>query len=735
MRAAPSPLALTDERGVFLGVNQPFCSFVGCDEDEVVGRAVEALLAPEDVADEHALMRRLLDGDVDAGRLDQRYRRCDGAVVPVRCDVWRARGRPDGEQRRLHVLRILHPLGAEDVDARDITQRKRAEPLLAGQARVLEMIAGTSDLHQILDALAELIEAHATTARCSILLLDHGGPGHISHGGGLQLPGIENLVEEVPPDALGGPHAAAAQIVADLATDPRCNACRHMALDLELRSCWSSPIVAPGSDSVLGVFALYYRAAYSPDEEDWELLARLTHVAALAIGRHRTMEQLAHQAIHDPLTGAANRTLVCDRLGNALNRLKRQRSSVAVLFLDLDRFKALNDSYGHEAGDSVLIELTKRLQSAVRPSDTVARMGGDEFVVLCEGVLGELEVVGIAERISQAVEVPFLVDHNEVSLTASIGIALPRGDETPQSLLEQADAAMYQAKERGKARYQLFDTAMHQRALRRLQTEEALRRALHQGELKLVYQPLVKLVGEEIVGVEALLRWDHPEQGLLGPADFLSVAEDSGLIVPIGAWVIEEACRQAAHWGNGDNTEGMLKVHVNVSGRQLRLRELPQVVRDAVTQSGVDPSAISLEITETVLMDDAPTALRVLGALKSLGVRLSIDDFGTGYSSLTYVDSFPVDELKIDRSFIADVREDEERPIVLAVISLAHALDLEVVAEGVETAEQADQLRRMGCDTAQGYYWSRPLSPDDVSRLRDRDGPFNRSPVGSAGPG
>ncbi len=827
VRGAPSPLVLTDESGSFLRVNEAFCSLIGRDEDEVLGNSIGDLLDPQDLADDQALVRQLLTGELDAGRIDQRYRRGDGVVVPVRGEVWVAGFSGDGEQRCLRVLRLLRPLEAEgdlalknaaavvassgdaitaysmegrivhwnpaaerlyglpaadtvgrpiwdvlpsewasDVEcilervargerianhetsrpggdgtsvemsltvapmtdeddhvvgasvvARDITQRKRAESLLTEQARVLEMIAGTADLNQILDALAELIESHARSARCAILLLDHDSPRRLRHGGGLQLPGVENLVEDLDAGAAGVPYATAALIVADLATDPRCHACRHLALDLGLRSCWSSPIVASGGESVLGIFALYYPDAYRPNEDDWDLLARLTHVAALAIGRHRTMEQLAYQAIHDPLTGAANRTLVCDRLGHALDRLKRQRSSVAVLFLDLDRFKALNDSYGHDAGDTVLIELTRRLQGAVRPSDTVARLGGDEFVVLCEDVIGELEVVGIADRISHAVAAPFMVDGKEVSLTASIGIAFPRGEESPQSLLEQADAAMYQAKERGKARYQLFDTAMHERALRRLQTEEALRGALQEGELKVMYQPLVALEGGEVVAVEALLRWDHPERGVLGPGEFLDVAEDSGLIVPIGAWVIEEACRQAAEWGNGGDGTGKLKVHVNVSGRQLGLRELPELVRSALVGSGVDPSALCLEITETVLMHDAPAALRVLQALKSLGVRLSIDDFGTGYSSLTYVDSFPVDELKIDRSFVAKVGEKEEPPIVLAVVSLAHALELDVVAEGVERAEQADQLRQMGCDIGQGYYWSGPLCPDDLPQL------------------
>lgn len=822
-RTAPAPLAVTDASGVLLGVNEAFCSLVGREDDEVVGRAIGDLLSTECVANDYALMRRLLAAELDIDWLDQRYRRGDGSFVAVRGE-FRVAGSPRGREQR-HILRILRPLEAEghaavsnaaavvassgdaitaysmdgrilhwnpaserlygrraanmvgrlasdvlpnqwanDVAgvlervaqgeriaeyetsrpgsdgapievsltvapmtdeagavvgatfvARNITHRKRVESLLAGQARVVEMIAGSGDLRAILDALAELIEAHAGSARCSILLFDHESPGRLRHGGGLALPSIENVVEDVTSESVGGPYARAALVVADLATDPRCQECRHLALHLGLRSCWCSPIVAADSEAVLGLFVLYYPQAYSPDEHDWALLARLAHVAALSIRRHRTMEQLAHQALHDPLTGAANRTLVCERIGHALERQKREGLSLAVLFLDLDRFKALNDTYGHDNGDQVLIELTRRLRTAVRPSDTVARLGGDEFVVLCEDVIGELEVVGLADRISQAVATPFTVDDNEVSLTASIGIALPLRGESPETLLDQADAAMYQAKEKGKARYQLFDRAMHERAVRRLQTEDALRSALRQGELMLVYQPMVELEAEEVVAVEALVRWNHPQRGLLRPAEFLGLAEDTGLIVPIGAWVIEEACRQAVQWA--DNGTRQLKVHVNVSGRQLGSPELPDLVGNAVAASGVAPSSICLEINETVLMGDAATALRVLRALKSVGLRLSIDDFGTGYSSLAYVDSFPIDELKIHQSFIANVAEDEAQPIVVAFVRLAHALGVEAVADGVETAGQVEQLRRIGCDFGQGYYWSHPLLPDEVTQL------------------
>ena len=827
VESAPSPFAVTDASGVVVRANKALCSLLGREQHEVVGSQIGAVLDPEYLAEDEARSRRLLSGEAESHRIDQRYRTADGVVVRVRCDMWRAPGRGDGSVDQV-VLRLLHPLDADpraaagqaaavvastvdaitaysmdgtvihwnpaaedlyqlaservvgrmacevlpsewasDVEdmlrrvargdridhhersrpradgttvvvslsvapvvdergeitgaavvARDTTRRKRVESLLASQAQVVEMIASGAELRSILDALAELIEAHARSARCAILLLDQESPGRLCHGGGLQLPGIDDIVEDLGHSPPGGPYGAAAMIVADLVTDRRCEACRDLALGLGLRTCWASPIVSPDTGAIVGVFALYYPETYSPNEEDWALLGRLSHVAALAIARHLTLALLAHQAIHDPLTGVANRTLVRDRLAHTLERRKRQHSSVAVLFLDLDRFKALNDSYGHDVGDKVLIEVAKRIQAAVRPTDTVARLGGDEFVVLCDGVVGEVEVVGIADRIARAVELPFVVEGSQVALTTSIGIALPRGDETPEALLEQADAAMYQAKEQGKARYQLFDTGMHQRALSRLHIEHGLRSALEQGELKLVYQPLVDLEREHLVAVEALLRWEHPDRGLLGPGEFLAVAEDTGLIVPIGSWVVEEACRQGAQWAEAGTGGGELTVHLNVSARQLSLPDFPERVGSALAASGAAASTICLEITETVLMRDAPASLRVLEALKSLGVRLSIDDFGTGYSSLAYVNSFPIDELKIDRSFISKLRRGQEAPIVHAVVSLAHALDLGVVAEGVETVEQVEQLRDIGCDTAQGFYWSRPLPPQEISHLR-----------------
>ena len=637
-----------------------------------------------------------------------------------------SRLRPDGTS--VQVALTIAPMSDESgrvvgasVVARDVTLRKRAESLLNHQARVLEMIAAGADLRDTLDAVAHLVDAHAPRVRCSVLLLGDEAAPRLRHGGGLRLAGLDQAAaDELFAEVPGGPSAQAAVIAADLVTDRRWARCRDTVLTLGLRTCWSSPVVAAGAGRALGVLAVYCEEGHCPGEEDWELLDRAANVAALAIRRHRDLQELAHRAIHDPLTGAANRTLVADRLGHALQRLKRDCTKAAVLYLDLDRFKALNDRYGHDAGDDVLVELTERLRSVVRPGDTVARLGGDEFVVLCDPIVGELEAVGVADRVAQAVTEPFLVEDNEVHLTASVGIAFARDGDTAETVLGHADAAMYQAKERGKARFQVFDTAMHDEALARLRTEQSLRQALEADQFALVYQPLVELESEQCVGVEALLRWHHPQRGLLAPAEFLSVAEESGLIVPIGTWVLREACRQAARWQEHAATRE-LKVHVNVSARQLTTR-LPEIAADALAASGADPARVCLEITETVLMADAPLAVRVLRSLKSLGLALSIDDFGTGYSSLSYVNSLPVDQLKIDRSFVHDLGSGHEAPVVLAVVGLAHALDLDVVAEGVETADQLERLRGMGCDLGQGFYWSPGIGANDLAAL-GIDGP------------
>jgi len=429
--------------------------------------------------------------------------------------------------------------------------------------------------------------------------------------------------------------------------------------------------------------------------------------------------RLAHQATHDPLTGLPNRTLLIDRLEGALARARRHNRRVAVLFLDLDHFKVVNDSLGHGLGDRLLVAIAERLSIALRPEDTVARFGGDEFVVLCEDLVSQHDAIAIAERVDEAVSGPFVIDDTEVFVGVSIGIALPDDtDADPETLIRDADAAMYRAKDRGRSRWELFDNAMRASAVDRLDIENALRRALDRRELRVFYQPVIDLTSGRVDGVEALLRWEHPERGLLNPGDFITVAEETGLIVPIGSWVLDQACRQVQRWHASAERTDPLTVAINISGRQLGHPRLVEDLAAVLADTSIDPSLVELEITESVLMDDVEMSAETLGRLHALGVHLAVDDFGTGYSSLSYLRRFPVDILKVDQSFVDGLGEDSsDSAIVTAIITLAHTLGLRAVAEGVETALQLTELRRLGCDRAQGFHMARPASGNDIGEL------------------
>jgi diguanylate cyclase (GGDEF)-like protein len=425
---------------------------------------------------------------------------------------------------------------------------------------------------------------------------------------------------------------------------------------------------------------------------------------------------LLEHAVTDHLTGLPNRTLLRDRLVGGLARLSRSRSSLAVLFLDVDRFKVVNDSLGHTAGDELLRGVAQRLRDATRPADTLARFGGDEFVVVFEDV-DEHQAIEAANRLLEAFESPVMTDGRLVQTGVSIGLVLTNDpSQEPESLLRDADSAMYRAKERGGGRAELFDDAMRQQAVARLDLEGDLRRAIEGDEFRVRFQPFVDIRADRIVGVEALIRWEHPTRGLVPPNEFIPLAEETGLIGPIGAWVLTTACRQIARW-DAMGTAG-LDLAVNVSGRQLGDPELVESVAATINETGIEPSRLCLEITESVLMRDAATAAATLHRLEDLGVRLAVDDFGTGYSSLLYLRRFPVRVLKLDRLFVAGLGINaEDATIVRATIDLAHALGLSALAEGVERPEQLELLRRMRCDLAQGFLWSEPLAADEISEL------------------
>jgi diguanylate cyclase (GGDEF)-like protein/PAS domain S-box-containing protein len=433
--------------------------------------------------------------------------------------------------------------------------------------------------------------------------------------------------------------------------------------------------------------------------------------------RKRAESQLTHQALHDSLTGLANRALFLDRVELALNRVQRSGSSAAVLFLDIDRFKVVNDSLGHDRGDELLRAVGERLRELLRPIDTIARIGGDEFTILCEET-GERDAVAVAQRILDALAEPFEVGGADVFVTASIGIVLSsNASADPGHLISDADAAMYRAKENGKARYELFDDRMRDRAMQRMATENALHRALDRGEFRLFYQPEVDLDTGAVRGVEALLRWDHPQRGLILPAEFVPLAEETGLIVPIGRWALEGACRQARRWQR-ECPGAVPQVSVNLSGRQFAQPDLIDFLSRALEQARLEPALLCLEVTETVLLRDSEQTLTILAAMRGLGVRIGIDDFGTGYSSLSYLKRFAVDVLKIDKAFIDGLGSDaQDSSILAAVARLAQALNLTAVAEGVETAQQLRVLRRLGFKSAQGFYFAAPQPADEIRKL------------------
>ena len=435
---------------------------------------------------------------------------------------------------------------------------------------------------------------------------------------------------------------------------------------------------------------------------------RASGLAALEVG-HR---------LYDPLTGLANRSLFIERMDQALARLRRNKDPLAVLFVDLDRFKQVNDSLGHAAGDQLLLEAAGRLKAAVRENDDVARFGGDEFAVLCQDIEDLGATIQIARRVLDAFSVPFVFNTRELFVTASVGIAFASsGYETAEVILQNADAAMYRAKDGGRARFDVFDDSMQHTIATQLELESALRQAVGHHELRVHYQPLLANDAHTTIGFEALVRWERPGFGLVGPGEFIAVAEETGMIVDIGAWILNEACQQAAAWAT-QWPERRLGVAVNISSRQVLKGDILQTVRAALVNSGLDPALLTLELTETTLIDDALNAQAILRDLRELGVSIALDDFGTGYSSLTYLRTFPIDIIKIDGSFIRTLGvEREATAIVSSLTSLAKTLNMKVTAEGIEDTIQLEAVVELGCDILQGYLFSRPKEASEIQAL------------------
>ncbi|HLB17060.1 MAG TPA: EAL domain-containing protein [Burkholderiales bacterium] len=523
--------------------------------------------------------------------------------------------------------------------------------------------------------------------------------------------------------------------VVDVGKEPGVSA-KTLARDAGIHGALVFPVRSEGK--TVGVLAINSKVR-EPDERLLQAMRAIGSQVGQFLQRRQAEGRLAYLAQYDGITGLPNRNLLRDRLDQAIQRARREAKQVAVLFADLDRFKLVNDTLGHQVGDQLLAEVGTRLRALVRASDTVSRFSGDEFVVVLPDLARAEDAGTVASKLLDGLTAPFSLGGRETVVNLSIGIALcPADSDDAESLLKAADAAMYRAKEAGRGRYCFFTAEMNRQSEARLQLQTELRRALERREFRLVYQPKVELPSRRVCGVEALLRWQHPERGMVSPAEFIPVLEETGLIVPVGEWVIEAACAQINAWRSAGLAP--LPVAVNVSARQLELKDLDRQIVALIASSGVDPALLEIEITESYLMKDPEHAIRVLRNLREAGIGISIDDFGTGYSSLAYLTRLPVSALKVDRSFVRDATTDANAAaIVRTVVDLAHNLGFVVVAEGVETEEQVAFLADQGCDLAQGYRFGKPVPPDEIAALLAPPPPFERrllklvSPSAAAG--
>lgn len=658
--------------GMLIEVNPAMSRITGYGADELVGCPLAQLVHPDERESSAGVLRRLIAGSEPWAEFDRRWVHRDGHVVHVHVTASVVPG-PDGAPASVAAV------------VQDVTQAVLALDALRRSEETLRLLA---------DNAGDLIFRY-----------------RLGDGAGFEYasPALGSLygysLEDFPPgsdpmrEMLGDTQASA--VLAAVASGHAEVA--PLAIEVhhkDGRGIWSEARVSAVVDSSGKTVAI-------------EGIVR-------DISQRKAAEdQLAHQALHDPLTDLPNRALLADRIGMALARLERDDGFAAVLFLDLDGFKIINDSLGHSLGDELLRGVAERLRATARSADTVARLGGDEFVVLCEALTDPNEAMALAERLIQGLAAPFEIGGHRLFVSASIGVATtPTTD--PNAILRDADAAMYQAKKAGRNRCVAFTPALYDQAARHLRLASELHGALARGELRLVYQPLVSLASGEVTALEALLRWQHPSEGLLSPDDFIAVAEDTGLIAGIGAWVLTEACARAAGWSEHPE----LAICVNVSARQLTDGLLAHVAR-ALSSSGLSAERLVIEVTESAVMASDRSAMSVLERLSDLGVRISVNDFGAGYSSLAYLQELHVDELKIDRAFVQRLAGNEaDTAIVTSIIELAHRIGLRAVVEGVETSAQASAVRSLGADAAQGYLWARPVGPESVPdvllRLKDK---------------
>ncbi|HEV3037401.1 MAG TPA: EAL domain-containing protein [Candidatus Angelobacter sp.] len=693
----PQPTFVFDlETLRFLAANQAATSKYGYSAKEFLALKFTQLHPAE-------VLGRLLENAESGVPLEEQYQRKDAAVfdmeLSLRTITWT--GKPAG---------LLL--------ANDITERKRTEQMETDRRHFLESITQNQALEDNLQQLVRILENQVQGALCSVLLLKLGRPCHVAASTFSKdmLLGLEAFRSDEIAGALGaGPDYKELVFVEDFSVSCTNRELRDWAAAFNLKSCWFAPVMKSGGH-IEGLIVVFFRELRQATPQERNRLQVASGMAAIAIEHRRLTDRLAYQAQHDALTGLPNRFLLEDRLQQAVAYANRHQSGLAVLLLDLDGFKYINDTLGHQAGDQVLIEVSRRLRNVIRQADTLARLGGDEFCIVATDVDKHADAIRVAQTCLDSLRKPMLIAERDYSISASIGISYyPEHGSEAEILQQHADTAMYHAKFNGKNGIQLFTSEINEQLRERLDLIGDLRQALDRGEFHLEYQPQF-LADGELVGFEALVRWDHPARGPISPTQFIPIAEETGLVVPIGRWVLDRACQQLATWRRAGYER--LRVAVNVSTLQFERQDWIQTISDVLQASGLPPSAVELELTETVVMKNCKHAAERLRQLRDLGISSAIDDFGTGYSSLMYLQNLPIDTLKIDQSFVRNLNpllpgETGNGAIVRAIVALAQQLGLRVVAEGVETAEELDLLRRLGCDLMQGYFFAKPMGPED----------------------
>jgi diguanylate cyclase (GGDEF)-like protein/PAS domain S-box-containing protein len=692
-----------DLNGKFLLVNDAAVELVGYEKHELLQMSFFELLSMDEAETATYYFKRVQEGYSERFNItiqDYEGKSLDLFItaVPIRVDN-----------------KIEGVVGM----VRNVTDKNKLEAILNGQNQVLEMIAKGATLTEVLSQIVHLVECVSDGAKCSIYLTEK-NETTLVHAASPSIPAAyTEVITHLPIGPDSGAAAAAAYykrqvMVTDILNDPLWKKHRDIAVECGLIASWSTPVL-DNQEKVIAVFSIYYNRPSEPTAAELQGIEKAVYLTSLAVHHYQAEEKINFMAFHDELTGLPNRARFNEKAIEAIEEHGgKETQTGAIMYLDLDRFKMINDMLGHNIGDLVLEHVAKKLQSAVREQDLVSRQGGDEFALLMKNV-SKQEAATIAQRIIDVLEEPFVVDGNEVFVTTSVGICLyPIDGETVVDLLRKADIAMYKAKRKGRNNFQFYDANLDKELYDRHEIEKELRKAIEKEEFQLHYQPIINLCSKAIIGAESLLRWNNSRLGQVPPDRFIPIAEETGLIVPIGEWVLNTACRQLKEWEDAGLN---LSMAVNISIRQFYQHNLAFVIADALNETGINPANLTIEITESMTMD-VEVASKILEELKSLGVNISIDDFGTGYSSLSYLKTFPIDSLKIDKSFVRDIANSKgDENIATAILLMAHNLGLSVIAEGVETQEQLDLLHKYKCDRAQGYLFSKPLPAEEFKKL------------------